>query len=342
MSKTKCLLAVMGLAILTACSNSDDQPVSNDSHHDLQKKTISGMVSYRERMALPPNTTVRVVLEKINQASGTSQQIAEQVVEPSHSVPIPFRLEYKPVPLESDHKFSLQAQILKADGQLLWTTTVRKEVNPNDPPPSITLTLHRAAFQQGQLPNSKKKPARPWVFECHDLAFSAVSSPDKITLYLPQGRNETLARVRAASGAKYEGKEILFWNKGNSAILEIGGKRYQNCHRNQEREARIPSTFWPVDFHATGNEPGWIIEIVKGHRVNLLMDYGKSRVSLPWINPKTSGESTIYETKTGSHRLRIVIAPEACMDSMSGEQFEAQVILKLADKTYRGCGRFLE
>ncbi|ABA57020.1 membrane protein-like protein [Nitrosococcus oceani ATCC 19707] len=135
---------------------------------------------------------------------------------------------------------------------------------------------------------------------------------------------------------------MLFWHKGDSAILEINDKRYQGCRRNQEREARIPNSFWPVGFRATGNEPGWIMEIIKKGEIHLLMDYGKTRIPLPEMNPTTSGESTIYETKTGTHRLRILITPGTCIDSMSGEQFQAQVILKLADKTYRGCGHFLE
>ena len=36
-----------------------------------------------------------------------------------------------------------------------------------------------------------------------------------------------LQRVRTASGARYLGENIDFWNKGAEASLEVGNQRYQ-------------------------------------------------------------------------------------------------------------------
>lgn len=69
MSQTKFILAVIAIAVITAYGNSLGQPVNNNSHPNPQEKNISGTVIYRERVALPPNATVRVVLEEVSQAN---------------------------------------------------------------------------------------------------------------------------------------------------------------------------------------------------------------------------------------------------------------------------------
>ena len=71
------------------------------------------------------------------------------------------------------------------------------------------------------------------MYECNDYEFSVYnddSRANEITLYLPE-RDLTLVRVRAASGAKYQNNNILFWNKGDRALLKIEGNTY-NCRRN--------------------------------------------------------------------------------------------------------------
>ena len=75
------------------------------------------------------------------------------------------------------------------------------------------------------------------VYKCNDYEFSAYEDSDKITLYLPD-RTVALNRVRAASGAKYQNSNLLFWNKGDRALLEVGDKTY-SCQRNLQREPRI-------------------------------------------------------------------------------------------------------
>lgn len=53
------------------------------------------------------------------------------------------------------------------------------------------------------------------------------AGPDTVILTLADGEH-TLQRERSASGAKYSGDGIVFWNKGNEALLEIDGVKH-NC-----------------------------------------------------------------------------------------------------------------
>ena len=74
------------------------------------------------------------------------------------------------------------------------------------------------------------------VYECNRYKFSAEINSRSTTLYLPSG-TVTLERVPAASGAKYQNPQILFWNKGDEALLEIQDQTY-NCQRNALRKQR--------------------------------------------------------------------------------------------------------
>lgn len=65
-------------------------------------------------------------------------------------------------------------------------------------------------------------------FECPDgPAFEVrFEGPETLTLSLP-GQDHVLQRERTASGAKYSGDGIVFWNKGDNATLEINGLEHR-------------------------------------------------------------------------------------------------------------------
>jgi membrane-bound inhibitor of C-type lysozyme len=51
---------------------------------------------------------------------------------------------------------------------------------------------------------------------------------NEVRLTLP-GRKVTLTRAPAGSGAKYAGKGVTFWTKGNEALLDTGGRLLPTC-----------------------------------------------------------------------------------------------------------------
>src|SRR5690242_1688295 len=63
---------------------------------------IAGTVFYRERIALPPNSTAEIVLEDVSVADRPALEIARATVSPAGQVPIPFELRYTPDQIEKN------------------------------------------------------------------------------------------------------------------------------------------------------------------------------------------------------------------------------------------------
>ena len=66
--------------------------------------------------------------------------------------------------------------------------------------------------------------------EAGDVAAVRFLGPETIELKF-RDKTYQLPRERSASGAKYSSEGVSFWNKGDSAMIDIGSTRY-NCNRN--------------------------------------------------------------------------------------------------------------
>ncbi len=83
--------------------------------------TISGTVAYRERIALPPNAVVEVMLLDVSGA--VPQTVARTTVGTAgRQVPIPFSLGYDSARIEARNRYALRAEIRSAAGELMWIT----------------------------------------------------------------------------------------------------------------------------------------------------------------------------------------------------------------------------
>jgi uncharacterized lipoprotein YbaY len=85
--------------------------------------TVTGVATYRERIALPPDTAVIVRLEDTSRADAPAVVIGEQVITEHGQVPIPFAIPYDPAVISPNGRYTVQARIEGADGTLLWTNT---------------------------------------------------------------------------------------------------------------------------------------------------------------------------------------------------------------------------
>jgi len=108
--------------------------------------SLSGQVFYRERMALPPGTTVTVRLVDVSRADAKATLLAEQRIKNPATVPVPFQLEYDPGVIDARMSYAVQAQIRDVAGQLLWTTTEHTGVLTRENPVSdIQLLVQRVS-----------------------------------------------------------------------------------------------------------------------------------------------------------------------------------------------------
>ena len=83
---------------------------------------LSGSVTYRQRIALPPGAVVTVALSDVSVADAPSTTVAESVITPEHQVPIPFSLTIERAALVERRTYALSARIT-VDGVLRWSPT---------------------------------------------------------------------------------------------------------------------------------------------------------------------------------------------------------------------------
>ncbi len=108
--------AALALFAFTSCSDKSRATHGGES-------TISGTVTYRPRIALPPDAVVRVSLEDVNRADAKSTVLAEQtILTDGRQVPIPFELKVADSSMVPNGRYALRAQIHGDGGALLWTT----------------------------------------------------------------------------------------------------------------------------------------------------------------------------------------------------------------------------
>jgi len=100
-----------------------------------QAGSVSGTVTYRERIALPPDAVVTVQLQDTARADAPALVLAEAVIETmGRQVPIPFSITYDPTSIDPRGRYTLSATITGADGRLRFSNTQAYPVITNGNP----------------------------------------------------------------------------------------------------------------------------------------------------------------------------------------------------------------
>lgn len=84
-------------------------------------RMLSGTVTYRERIALPPGAVVEVSLLDVSLADAPSRTIARTRIVTRRQVPIPYRLRLNDAVVRPGRRYALRAEI-RVRGQLWFTT----------------------------------------------------------------------------------------------------------------------------------------------------------------------------------------------------------------------------
>ena len=192
------------------------------------------------------------------------------------------------------------------------------------------------------METTPKTASRTFVYECNDgYSFTARIEGEKAWLFLP-GSTISLPHVKAASGVKYSDDTALFWSKGNEALLEIDDSKYR-CKNNRKQAIWEASKLDGNDFRATGNEPGWHLQIREGNKIEYVGDYGSTLYHFSDASYFTDQKArkTTYQASDGKHKLTLVLEGRLCRDSMSDDTYETTVMLIIDGKTLHGCGKAL-
>src|SRR6185436_2986069 len=80
---------------------------------------------------------------------------------------------------------------------------------------------------------------RAFVVNCaNDVSFTVRVAPGQLELSTPPslgGRQFVLHQVPAASGARYEDGETLYWDQGGSALIQVAGRRFTECRLSESK-----------------------------------------------------------------------------------------------------------
>ncbi|MBB5221146.1 putative lipoprotein [Amaricoccus macauensis] len=85
---------------------------------------IRGSATYRERIALPPGTTLEVELLDVSKADAPSVLIASDSIPVLRQVPIAFALAYDPALIDEKNRYALTAKLMHAGGVLFRSTAI--------------------------------------------------------------------------------------------------------------------------------------------------------------------------------------------------------------------------
>ncbi len=86
----------------------------------LATAVLNGTVTYRQRVALRPGSTVVVRVEDLSGVP--ARVVAEQTIRPTQQVPIPFAIAYTPSRIDPGHRYGVRAEVRDEDGVLTWAT----------------------------------------------------------------------------------------------------------------------------------------------------------------------------------------------------------------------------
>lgn len=172
------------------------------------------------------------------------------------------------------------------------------------------------------------------------LSFTVAFRADTAWVFLPEG-TRPLPHVVSASGAKYSDGQVMLWTKGNDAILSRHGLPDVTVRNNPQLAVWEHAKLSGVDFRATGNEPGWVLELWGDGRVVYRGDHGETLLEFPRPEPEIDRQAatTTYRCRNGQHELVVVLRPGPCQDSMADQEYETTVTLNVDGRSLSGCGR---
>ena len=103
--------------------------------------SVSGTVTYRERIVLTPGAKLIVQIRDTSYADAAAELIAEQVISDPGQVPISFDVDYDPDDIDSGNVYSVSARIEESDGRLAFINDTAYDVITRGNPKRVDMVL---------------------------------------------------------------------------------------------------------------------------------------------------------------------------------------------------------
>ena len=202
--------AAIALLAVSACQ--DDSGPSNATLEVTSGRqpnaTVSGTVTYRERIALTEGAILVMELRDVSYADAAAPLIARQTISNPGQVPIKFEIEYNRDDIDSRNVYAISARIEEADGRLAFTNDTAYDVITRGNPTKVDMVL--VIVQPPPELVSEDEDWRTWV-EVPATVVSANLMPNEdgfLRVVYFQSTVEGCAR-RGSEGLRLDGSDII-------------------------------------------------------------------------------------------------------------------------------------
>ncbi len=128
------------LLFLAGCTSTPVVPATGTG---ASTSKVTGSITYRERIALPPSAVVTVKLVDVSLADAPAVLIAEQVIPTAgRQVPFEFALAYGASRIQPSHTYAVQVRI-EDGGKLLFISDTVNQVITRDAPTHLDIVVRR-------------------------------------------------------------------------------------------------------------------------------------------------------------------------------------------------------
>ena len=137
------LIGIWAVSIGAACQGEASPPNTTleiTSGRD-PNASVTGTVTYRERLALTEGASLIVQLQDVSYADASAMLIARQTIPNPGQVPISFKVEYNRDDIEQRNTYAISARIVESDGRLAFINDTAYEVITGGKPDRVDMLL---------------------------------------------------------------------------------------------------------------------------------------------------------------------------------------------------------
>ena len=164
-TKTALLSFLIVSTILLAAACQGDPTPSNATWEAPSGRdpnaSVTGSVSYRERLALTPGAALVVELRDVSYADAPAPLIARQTISGPGQVPIKFEVRYNRQDINPRNTYGLSARIVESDGRLAFTNDTAYDVITRGNPDKVDMLLVLVEPPPNQVGDNADR--RTWV-----------------------------------------------------------------------------------------------------------------------------------------------------------------------------------
>ena len=137
------LIGIWAVLIGVACQGGASSPNATleVASGRTPNASVTGTVTYRERLALTAGTTLIVELQDVSYADASAMLIARQTISSPGQVPISFRVEYNRDDIDPRNTYAISAKIVESDGRLAFTNDTAYDVITGGNPGKVDMLL---------------------------------------------------------------------------------------------------------------------------------------------------------------------------------------------------------